>query len=88
MNMAYKILNGKVILSPDSLPRVQKSRPTRVCNEVPVGAINQLFEPEARLTTTGKTFYYSAPKLWNQKLTPKQAKASSIDAFKNMFHKH
>ena len=83
LNMVYKIINGKVILPPDCLPRVNHNRPTRGCSEVPVGAANQLAERPTRLITTGKTFFYSAPQLWNMKVTPSRANAPSIDAFKN-----
>lgn len=83
LNMVYKIINGKVILPPDCLPRVNHNRPTRGCSEVPVGAANQLVERPTRLITTAKTFFYSGPQLWNMKVTPTRANAPSIDAFKN-----
>ena len=28
--------------------------------------MNKLYEPRARLLTTNRTFYYSAPQLWNE----------------------
>ena len=81
--MVYKIINGKVILPPDCPPPVNHNRPTRGCSEVPVGAVNQLVERPTRLITTAKTFFYSAPQLWNMKVTPSRANAPSIDSFKN-----
>ena len=83
--MTYKILNNNVILSQDDLPRAQHNRPLRACSEVPVGVENELFEPQARLLTVSETFYYRAPRLWNKFVTPLQAKAPSIEAFKTHF---
>ena len=83
--MAYKILNGQVILSPDTLPKNSKQSRTR--NHVKVGKENQLLEPLSTLVAPGKTFFYSVQKLWNDNVTPSQAKATSIDAFKNNFDK-
>jgi hypothetical protein len=87
LTMAYKILNNKLIIPPSSLPRVTSNRLTRSCNEANVGRQNQLFEPQSRLITTGKTFFYCAPKLWNQLVTPSQANAPSVEAFKHHFTK-
>ena len=85
LSMVYKILNNKVIISSEYLPRVNITRPTRKCNEAKVGAINQLFEPLCKLQTTAKTFFFSAPRLWNNHITPAQAAAPSIDSFKKHF---
>ena len=83
--MAYKILNGQVILEPSMLPKNNSKQPTRKCNEVRVGTENQLLEPPSRLDVTGHTFFYSTPKLWNNNVTPKQANAPSIDSFRRYF---
>ena len=82
--MGFKILNSDVILPPDVLPRAVSSRP-RSCNEPKVGSMNKLYEPRARLLTTNRTFYYSVPRLWNEKVTPAQAKAKNLDTFKDYF---
>ena len=85
--MAYKIVNGKVILEPEMLPKATLKQPLRLCNEVKVGAKNQLYEPSNRLDVTGYTFFYNTPKLWNHKLSAAQANSPSIDSFKNHFKK-
>lgn len=82
--MAFKILNGAVILPPDVLPRATSSR-ARSCNEPNVGAANKLYVPRARLLTTNRTFYYSAPRLWNEKVTSAQANAKTLESFKDYF---
>ena len=87
LTMAYKILNEKVILEPNMLPKFQSQRLRRQCNESRVGAQNQLFEPQPRLDVTASTFFYSIPKIWNNSVTPKQANAPSVDAFKTHFKK-
>ena len=56
LNMAYKILNGQVILPSDSLPKASTSRTTRLCNEVRVGSSNQLREPHSLVFSTIKHF--------------------------------
>ena len=78
--MAYKIINGHVILEPNMLPKNQ--RPMRECNAANVGKENQLIESSGRLQVIENTFFYFIPKIWNQRVTPAQAKAPSIDAFK------
>ena len=83
LNMAYKIINDKVILSSNMLPR--PIRPLRNCNVGSVGTENQLFEPISRLKTVEKTFFYQVPKLWNNIVTREQASAPSLDSFKNQF---
>ena len=85
LSMAYKIINGQVILEPSMLPKNILKQPTRQCNEVKVGAKNQLLEPQSRLDVTSHTFFYTTPKLWNNSVTPNQAKAPSIDAFRRHF---
>ena len=82
--MAYKILNAHVILEPEMLPKYYTQRPVRECNSVKVGPKNQLFEPQPRLDTSGSTFFFQTPKLWNNNLSPSQANAPSINAFKNL----
>ena len=82
--MTYKILNNLVILPPSTLPRAQKHRNPRKCNEVKVGVNNQLLEPHS-LLTNNKTFFYVAPRLWNKTVTEEQAEAPSCEAFKRYF---
>ena len=48
LSMAYKIINGLVILEPKSLPKFTNKRIQRGCNFAKVGIENQLFEPQAR----------------------------------------
>ena len=84
--MAYKIINGYVILEPSMLPKINLQRP-RQCNEAKVGTINQLKEPQLRLDVVKSTFFFSTPKLWNMNVTPSQAKAPSMEAFKGHFEK-
>ena len=83
--MAYKILNGHVILDPQMLPKINSKRPFRECNSVKVGPQNQLIEQKSKLDVTENTFFYHTPKLWNSSVTPLQANAPSIDAFKRHF---
>ena len=85
LTMAYKILNEKVILEQNMLPKMKFQRLRRQCNESRVGAQNQLVEPQPRLDVTASTFFYSIPKIWNNSVTPKQANAPSVDAFKTHF---
>ena len=81
--MAYKIINGHVILEPSIMPKAQNQRPVRQCN----GVKNQLAEPHSRLDVIGSTFFFATPKLWNTLVTPSQANAPSIDAFKNQIRR-
>ena len=83
--MAYKILNNKVILNPESLPKKHYARPPRSCNLATVGAGNELEVPDARLDTTRNTFFFSVPALWNNLVSPEQANAPSVEAFKRHF---
>ena len=85
MTMAYKILNDHVILDAEMLPKFYSERPSRKCNNVNVGPKNQLLEQKSRLDVTERTFFYETPKLWNRLVTPLQANAPSIDAFKKHF---
>ena len=84
LNMAYKIINGHVILEPNMLPKVNKQK-QRECNIPNVGIDNQLLEPPPKLKITDKTFFNSIPKIWNDRVKPSQAKAPSVDAFKEHF---
>ena len=86
LGMVYKIITNRVILEPSSLPKSSNNRTTRQCNEAKVGPANKLIEQHSRLDVTGKTFFYSAPKLWNQQVTATQANATSFDAFKQHFN--
>ena len=87
LSMAFKILNGHVILETDMLPKCKIKPTQRQCNATTnVGFDNQLFEPQPRLShSSGKTFFYSIPKIWNDRITPSQARAPSVDAFRNHF---
>ena len=85
--MAYKILNGHVILESNLLPKSGSYNPRRYCNTANVGKENQLMEPISKLKVTGHTFFYSIPKMWNQIITSKQAKAPSVEAFQRHFEK-
>ena len=87
LSMAYKIINGCVILDPDLLPKFNKCRPMRQCNSVKVGKEFQLIEPSPELKITGYTFFLSIPKIWNETISPEQAKAPSAEAFKKHFCK-
>ena len=85
MIMAYKILNNKVIISPSTLPKENNVRLSRKCNEPTVGRKWQLTEPHSNILASGNTFFYLAPKLWNENVTPEQAESPSADAFKSKF---
>ena len=87
ITMVYKILNEKVILPPELLPKFTSKRPSRKCAEPTVGVMNQLLEPLPRTDIVGKTFFFSAPKLWNEFVTSSQANAPSVDAFKRQIFK-
>ena len=84
--MAYKILNEKVILESNLLPKFLTTRP-RQCQSANVGLENQLVEPQPRLQVTGHTFFYSIPTIWNQRISKQQANAPSVDSFKNHFRR-
>ena len=79
------IINGHVIVESEMLPKVHYKRPTRICNEVKVGYLNQLVEPSSRLDVVENTFFFATPKLWNNCVSPLQANAPSVDAFRNHF---
>ena len=82
LSMAYKIINGLVILEPKSLPKFTNKRG---CNFAKVGIENQLFEPQARLKSK---YIFLLNSQNNQKVTPEQAKAPSVDAFKQHFKRN
>ena len=87
VTMAFKILNNHVILEPTLLPKIYKQRPDRNCKGFTITNQNHLSEPYARLDVVKSTFFYATPNLWNLNVTPKQAKAPSVDAFKTHFKK-
>ena len=58
LNMAYKIINGLVILEPKSLPKFTSKRMQRGCNFAKVGIENQLLEPQARLNSIYFIYLY------------------------------
>ena len=64
------------------LPKVNMKQPIRPCNEAKVGIKNQLAEPTNRIDITGHTFFYNAPRIWNNTVSPTQA-----NAFKKYFNK-
>ena len=86
LTSAYKILNGHWILPPDCLPKDSNTRKTRLCNEVLVGPKHKLLEPDSRLSTTANTFFFCVPHLWNTRVQPAQADATSIENFRNYFN--
>ena len=88
LSMAYKILNGHVILESNLLPKVRIKPTQRKCNAPNVGIKNELVEPSARLQATEKTFFYSIQKIWNQRVSPAQANAPSVEAFRGHFKKN
>ena len=88
LSMAFKIIKGHVILEADMLPKY-KTKPTqRQCNSTNVGFDNQLIEPQPQLLSSGKTFFYSIQKFWNERVTPSQARAPSVDAFRQHFKRN
>ena len=88
LNMVYKILNNHVIIPPELLPRFNNIRPPRRCAEPHVGVKHHLVEPLGRTDIISNTFFFGAPKLWNDCVTPAQASATSFDSFKNHFMNH
>ena len=85
--MAYKIINGHVKLDPKMIPRLEYQRLSRKCNEAKVGFQNQLNEPPCTIEVAQKTFFFETPKLWNDRVSPLQANAPSVEAFKQHFKK-
>ena len=83
LSMIYKIINNHVIIKPETLPKPNRS--TRTCNEMNVGAQNQLLEPKSKFINSGNTFFYQGPQLWNTLVSPEQANAPNIDAFQQYF---
>ena len=88
LSMAYKILNGHVILEANLLPKIRMKPTQRKCNAPNVGIDNKLIEPSARLQTTEKTFFYSIQKIWNERVTSAQASAPSVEAFRAHFKRN
>ena len=86
LTMAYKILNGYVILEQEMLPKPNQ-RLSRNCNAPKVGMKYQLFEPQPRLHVSGKTYFFNVPSLWNNLVTPSQANSPSVEAFQQYFKK-
>ena len=84
--MAYKIINGKVILEPNSLPKSTIKQPSRKCKGIKFPEF-QLIEPFSQLDNVTSTFFYSTPKIWNKTVTESLAKSPSIEAFKNNLKK-
>ena len=84
--MAYKIINGHVILESDMLPTAILKQPSRKCKGVKFPD-SQLIEPFSKLDNVQTTFFYNTPKLWNKTVTESLANAPSIDAFKNNLKK-
>ena len=87
--MAYKIINNKIILGPEYLPKTieQTKRPSRKCNMSTVVPEYHLVEPISQLKVSKSTFFYATPKLWNDNVSQKHAKAPSVDSFKKYFEK-
>ena len=84
LTMAYKIINGLLILEPSLMPKMRFKRPVRECKP---DSQNQLIEPESRLGVTGSTFFYATPKLWNNAISLSHANAPSVDTFKRHLKK-
>ena len=87
LSMAFKIINDLVILESNMLPKLNYQRPVRQCSTARVGPGNELVESYSRLQVTGNTFFFSIPKLWNDRITTSQAKSASIEQFKHKFQK-
>ena len=85
--MAYKIIKGHVILDPNMLPMTQSKQPDRKCKGKILQSQYQLEEPLSKVEMSGKTFFYAVPSLWNSNITDSQAKALSLEAFKQQFKK-
>ena len=85
LTMCYKIINGHLILTPDYLPKSNQIRPSRSCNTVKVGTLHQLQETQSKLSNPSKTFFFEAPTLWNNNVTPSQASALSVESFQKQF---
>ena len=76
--MAYKILNNKVILEPELLPKKEFVHNTRKENN------GQLEVPFSKIDNAKKTFFYNVPILWNTLITEDQSNAPSVEAFKRL----
>ena len=77
LTMAYKILNGNVILEPEWLPKKGSVREIR--NE----ENHHLRIPLSKLDSAKKTFFFDVPRIWNSQVSAKLAEAPSTEAFKN-----
>ena len=86
--MAFKILNEHVILEAGMLPKYKIKPTQRQCNSTNVGFENQLIEPQPQFHASGETFFYSIQKTWNERVTPSQARAPSVDAFRQHFKRN
>ena len=64
----YKIPSWNLIL-----PRANLLRKTRTTEQVKVGPNHHLLEPHSRLDIVNKTFLYSAPRIWNNTISPDQS---------------
>ena len=87
LTMAFKIINGYVILDPSMLPKQYSHRPIRQCFSKYDDKENELMEFQPKIQIAGHTFFFSAPKLWNQRISKLQAEATSVDSFKRYFRK-
>ena len=85
LTMAYKIINGYVILDSNMLPKFKSHGPLRQCNSAYVGTKHQLDEPQPKIKVVGNTFFFSVPLLWNQTVSPFQAEVANVDSFKKHF---
>ena len=77
-------MHDEVIIPPSSLPQAT-IRSARKSKESLVGSAHQLLERPFKFENASKTFFYSAPRMWNASVTTAQAEAPSIDAFKRHF---
>ena len=84
--MAFKIINGYVILESDMLPKSKSKQPFRKCKGIKFPEY-QLIETFSTIDNAQSTFFYAIPKLWNETVTEALANAPSIDAFKNHLKK-
>ena len=75
--MAYKILNEKVILEPEWLPKKESVRKIRTDEN------HHLKIPFSMLDCAKKTFFFDVPRIWNSQVSAKLAEAPSTEAFKN-----
>ena len=76
LTMAFKILNGHVILESSMLPKTKFQQPYRKCNEVKVGFENQLDEPSWSIEVAQKNIFLCHTKTMEQYYLPKAAKCT------------